>query len=175
MATIEQTPGDIPSDEVTDGPARRVPVPATIVRAGTGHDDGDQHTGSPTASWRCGCSSSSDCLFFGAFIATYLLYRGRGGQKGPTPQDIFNIPFTSATSFILLMSSLTMVLALAAIQRGDYRRFKIWLMATALFGATFIAGQVFEFTEFTRQGLQPRHEPLRLDASTSSPASTVPT
>ncbi len=57
------------------------------------------------------------------------------------------------TSFILLMSSLTMVLALAAVQRGDYRRFRIWIMATALFGATFIGGQIFEFTEFTRKGL----------------------
>ena len=91
--------------------------------------------GSPTPSWRCGCSSSSDCLFFGAFIATYLLYRDRPGQTGPTPQDVYNIPFTSVTSFILLMSSLTMVLALAAIQRGDYRRFRVWIMATALFGA----------------------------------------
>ena len=96
---------------------------------------------------------SSDCLFFGAFIATYLLYRDRPGQTGPTPQDVYNIPFTSVTSFILLMSSLTMVLALAAVQRGDYRRFRVWIMATALFGATFIGGQIFEFTEFTRQGL----------------------
>ncbi len=96
---------------------------------------------------------SSDCLFFGAFIATYLLYRDRPGQTGPTPQDVYNIPFTSVTSFILLMSSLTMVLALAAVQRGDYRRFRVWIMATALFGATFIGGQIFEFTEFTRKGL----------------------
>ena len=58
-----------------------------------------------------------------------------------------------STSFILLMSSLTMVLALAAIQRGDHRRFRIWILATALFGATFIGGQIFEFTEFTREGL----------------------
>jgi len=36
--------------------------------------------------------------------------------------------------------------------RGDYRRLRIWLLATALFGATFIGGQVFEFTEFYRQG-----------------------
>jgi cytochrome c oxidase subunit 3/cytochrome o ubiquinol oxidase subunit 3 len=96
---------------------------------------------------------SSDCLFFGAFISTYLLYRGRS-QEGPFPEDVYNIPFTSLTSFILLMSSLTMVLALAAIQRGDYRRLRIWLMATALFGATFIGGQVFEFTEFYREGLK---------------------
>ena len=51
------------------------------------------------------------------------------------------------------MSSLTMVLALAAIQRGDHRRFRVWLLATALFGVTFIAGQIYEFTEFYREGL----------------------
>jgi cytochrome c oxidase subunit 3/cytochrome o ubiquinol oxidase subunit 3 len=45
------------------------------------------------------------------------------------------------------------VLALAAIQRNDTRRFRVWIMATALFGATFIGGQIFEFTEFTRRGL----------------------
>jgi heme/copper-type cytochrome/quinol oxidase subunit 3 len=95
---------------------------------------------------------SSDCLFFGAFISAYLFYRSRS-QRGPRPADIYNIPFTSVTSFILLMSSLTMVLALAAIMRGDYRRLRIWLLATALFGSTFIGGQVFEFTEFYREGL----------------------
>ena len=98
---------------------------------------------------------ASEALFFGAFISTYFLYRGRDAQflKGPKPDDLLNIPFTSVTSFILLMSSLTMVLALAAIMRGDYRRLRVWLLATALFGATFIGGQVFEFTEFVRQGV----------------------
>jgi len=96
---------------------------------------------------------ASDCLFFGAFISAYLLYRGRK-QTGPTPRELFDIPFTSATSFILLMSSLGMVLALAAIQRGDLRRFRLWTIATALFGATFVAGQIYEFTHFYREGLR---------------------
>ena len=98
---------------------------------------------------------SSEALFFGAFIATYFLYRGRDPQflGGPTPHDLLNIPFTSVTSFVLLMSSLTMVLALAAIQRGDERRLRIWLLATAFFGLLFVGGQVFEFTEFYREGL----------------------
>jgi cytochrome c oxidase subunit 3/cytochrome o ubiquinol oxidase subunit 3 len=98
---------------------------------------------------------SSEALFFGAFIATYFLYRGRDAQYlgGPTPTDLLNIPFTSVTSFVLLMSSLTMVLALAAIQRGDERRLRIWLLATAFFGLLFVGGQVFEFTEFYREGL----------------------
>jgi cytochrome c oxidase subunit 3/cytochrome o ubiquinol oxidase subunit 3 len=98
---------------------------------------------------------SSEALFFGAFIATYFLYRGRDAQfnKGPTPSQMFNIPFTSVTSFILLMSSLSMVLALAAMQRGDMKRMRIWLLSTALFGAVFVGGQVYEFTEFYRKGL----------------------
>jgi heme/copper-type cytochrome/quinol oxidase subunit 3 len=148
MATIEQTP--VPSAGSGDGPGALMP-------AETGHDDGhgahDTHTGVASAKLAMWLFLSSDCLFFGAFIATYLLYRDRPGQTGPTPSDVYNIPFTSVTSFILLMSSLTMVLALAAIQRGDYRRFRVWILATALFGATFIGGQIFEFTEFTRKGL----------------------
>ncbi|HEV2121226.1 MAG TPA: heme-copper oxidase subunit III [Chloroflexota bacterium] len=90
---------------------------------------------------------ASDCFFFGSFIATYLLYRGRS-LEGPFPEEVYDIPFTSVSSFVLLMSSLTMVLALAAIQRGDLRGCRIWLLTTALLGMTFLGGQVFEFTEF---------------------------
>ena len=95
---------------------------------------------------------ASDCLFFGSFIAAYLLYRGRS-LVGPYPEDLFDIPFTSVSAFILLMSSVTMVLALAAIQRGNVRNMKIWLFTTAMLGTLFIAGQVFEFTEFNHEGL----------------------
>ena len=94
----------------------------------------------------------SECLLFGALISTYLLYKGRS-ISGPTPEEIFDIPYTSVSSFVLLMSSLTMVLALAAIQRGDDRRLRLWLLATALLGSSFIAGQVYEFTAFYREGL----------------------
>jgi heme/copper-type cytochrome/quinol oxidase subunit 3 len=94
----------------------------------------------------------SECLFFGALISTYLLYRGRSVQ-GPFPDQVYDIPYTSVSSFVLLMSSLTMVLALNAIQRGDHRRLRAWLLATALLGITFVGGQVFEFTVFVREGL----------------------
>jgi cytochrome c oxidase subunit 3/cytochrome o ubiquinol oxidase subunit 3 len=94
----------------------------------------------------------SECLLFGALISTYFLYRGRSVVP-PYPKDIYNIPYTSVSSFVLLMSSLTMVLALAAIQRGDHRRFRLWVLATALLGSSFIAGQVYEFTSFIREGL----------------------
>ena len=94
----------------------------------------------------------SECLFFGALISTYLLYRGRS-VVGPYPEDVYDIPFTSVSSFVLLMSSLTMVLALNAIQREDHRRLRAWLLATALLGLTFLGGQVYEFTVFVKEGL----------------------
>ena len=94
----------------------------------------------------------SECLFFGSLISTYLLYRGRAGS-GPTPAEIYDIPYTSVSSFVLLMSSLTMVLALAAIQRGNERGLRVWLLATAFLGMTFIGGQIYEFTTFYEEGL----------------------
>ena len=95
----------------------------------------------------------SECMFFGSLIATYLVYRGRD-TVGPHPHEILNIPFTSVSAFVLLMSSLTMVLALAAVQRGNSRGSRLWLAATALLGMTFLAGQCYEFTEFVYAGLK---------------------
>ena len=94
----------------------------------------------------------SECLFFGALITTYMLYRNRS-VVGPFPEEIYDIPFTSVSSFVLLMSSLTMVLALSAIQRGDHQGLRIWLLATAFLGLTFLGGQVYEFTVFVKEGL----------------------
>src|SRR6267378_245058 len=75
----------------------------------------------------------SECLLFTALISTYLVYKGRS-VVGPYPHEILNIPFTSVSTFDLLMSSLMMVLALAAVQRGDMKWGKIWLFSTALLG-----------------------------------------
>jgi len=94
----------------------------------------------------------SECLLFGSLISTYLVYKGRS-VVGPYPHDILNIPFTSVSTFDLLMSSLMMVLALAAVQRGDLKWAKVWLVATALLGIFFLSGQVYEFTSFVREGL----------------------
>ncbi len=97
----------------------------------------------------------SECMFFGSLIAVYILYRGRS-ITGPTPHDILNIPFTSVSTFVLLTSSLGMVLALAAIQRGDIKWTRIWLLFTAGLGTLFLAGQVYEFNHFVHEGLTPR-------------------
>jgi len=94
----------------------------------------------------------SECLLFGGLISTYMLYRGRH-DKGPGPDQVFDIPLTSVSSFILLMSSLTMVLAVNAAKNKDDRNTKLFLSVTALLGALFVGGQVFEFTAFYKEGL----------------------
>jgi cytochrome c oxidase subunit 3/cytochrome o ubiquinol oxidase subunit 3 len=94
----------------------------------------------------------SECLLFGGLISTYMLYRGRT-QAGPKPGQIYDIPFTSISSFILLMSSLTMVLAVSAAKHSDVQRTRLWLCATAVLGSLFVGGQVYEFTAFYHEGL----------------------
>jgi cytochrome c oxidase subunit III len=120
----------------------------------------------------------SECMLFTSLISTYLVYKGRS-VKGPFPHEVCNppqcattlqpildIPVTSASTFVLLMSSLFMVLALAAVQNkgkpgwagtGWWARqqesSQLWLMATALAGLTFLGFQAYEFTSFVHEGL----------------------
>jgi heme/copper-type cytochrome/quinol oxidase subunit 3 len=94
----------------------------------------------------------SECLLFGGLISTYMLYRGRHSEN-LGPDQLWDIPFTSSSSFVLLMSSLTMVLAVSSAKRADDRNTKLWLSITALLGSLFVAGQVYEFTTFYREGL----------------------
>jgi cytochrome c oxidase subunit 1 len=94
----------------------------------------------------------SECLLFGTLIATYLAYKGRS-VVGPLPHEILNIPITTLSTFDLLMSSLLMVLALAAVQRDDRRQARLWLAGTAFFGLIFLGFQAFEFTTFVHEGL----------------------
>lgn len=114
----------------------------------------------------------SECMLFASLISTYLIYKGRS-RVGPLPheiwtspsgqifQPILNIPVTSASTFVLLMSSLVMVLALAAVENRGKPGYvgtllgnsKLWLAATALMGATFLGFQAYEFTSFVHEGL----------------------
>lgn len=94
----------------------------------------------------------SECMFFGSLIATYLAYEDRS-VAGPTPSEILNIPLTSVSTFVLLMSSLAMVLALDAVQRDLPRRARVCIAAVMGLGGLFLTGQVYEFRHFYHEGL----------------------
>ena len=125
-----------------------------VVHAPAAHTEG-HHTSTGLSNEKLGMWAflGSDCLLFGGLISTFILLRSKGVVAGPEVKDLYDIPFTSVSSFVLLMSSLTMVLALAGIQRGDHRRARVWLLTTALLGAVFVSGQVYEFSVFYREGL----------------------
>ena len=125
------------------------PAAPAAVHAPTSHHTATGLSNTKLAMW---VYLGSDCLLFGSLISTYLLLRHRS-VSGPQPEDVFDIPFTSVSSFVLLMSSLTMALAVAAIGRGEVQRNRVWLATTAMLGAVFIGGQVYEFTTFYREGL----------------------
>jgi cytochrome c oxidase subunit III len=146
--------------------------------AHSAHDDTHGHPPTSTgldnkkiAIWAIG----SECMLFASLISTYLIYKGRS-VVGPYPHEtclpptcstplpaILNIPVTSASTFVLLMSSLAMVLALAAVEMKDQPKrttgerilgsSKLWLWATALLGSTFLGFQAYEFTSFVHEGL----------------------
>jgi heme/copper-type cytochrome/quinol oxidase subunit 3 len=110
-------------------------------------------------------------MLFTSLISTYLIYKGRS-LVGPFPhevwrnpetgqvfQPILNIPVTSASTFVLLMSSLAMVLAHNAVVNADqpkrtiWNSSKFWLATTAVFGIIFLLFQAYEFTSFIHEGL----------------------
>jgi heme/copper-type cytochrome/quinol oxidase subunit 3 len=95
---------------------------------------------------------ASDCMFFAALIGTYLVYKGRS-LVGPYPTDILDIPLTTISTFVLLMSSFLMVLALHAIRLGDIPKFRLWTLGVCVFGAIFLGFQVYEFSHFVHEGL----------------------
>jgi heme/copper-type cytochrome/quinol oxidase subunit 3 len=121
--------------------------------AAIAHDD-HHYTSTGLSSWKIGFWTfiGSECLFFASLISTYMVYKGRS-VFGPYPEEILNIPLTSVSTFVLLMSSLAMVLALDAVQRGNTRGSLAWLGAVILLGSTFLGFQVYEFNHFVHEGL----------------------
>lgn len=95
---------------------------------------------------------ASECMLFGTLIITYLIFRN-ASVVGPHPAEILDIPVTTISTFVLLMSSFSIVLALHAIQNGNMRQFRVWILVTAFGGLGFLGFQTYEFTEFIHAGL----------------------
>lgn len=94
---------------------------------------------------------ASETIFFAALMATYLVYRG----KTPRAEGLglLDLNVAAINTFVLLFSSLTMVLALQSIENKNKRRMILLLLATAFFGLVFLSGQVFEYNELLQHGV----------------------
>lgn len=105
----------------------------------------------------------SETLFFATLIVTHLIFysrttatlKGAGVLQELDPRlNYLGIELTTVLASLLLASSLTMVLALAASKARDWKKFRFWQMATILLGASFVGGQVYEFTHLYHEGLK---------------------
>jgi cytochrome o ubiquinol oxidase subunit 3 len=115
------------------------------------HHDPSTATGIPNKKLLWWAFLASDCMFFGALISTHLVYRINPPPGNAEPTKIFDIELTSFSTFILLMSSLMMALAVNAIQRGQLKSMRNSLLTTIFFGCIFLGCQVYEFAHFVHE------------------------
>ena len=105
----------------------------------------------------------SETMFFGSMILVMLINKhntlgvvlGHGEHETEAGQSMLDLALTSFTTFVLLTSSLAMVLSLAAFRNRSLNWGRFWLLVVVAFGAIFLGGQVYEFTSFVREGLTP--------------------
>ena len=115
------------------------------------HHDATTSTGIPNKKLFMWTFLASDCMFFGSLISAHVVYRVHPPAGSPDPRSIFSIELTSFSTFILLMSSLLMALAVNAIQKGNVRSTRNNLLGTIFFGLIFLACQVYEFQHFVHE------------------------
>ena len=112
------------------------------------HHDPSTATGIPNKKLLMWAFLASDCMFFATLISTHLIYRLHPPAGGLDPKVVFSPELTSFSTFILLMSSLMMALAVTAIQKNNVKSCRWSLLATITFGMIFLGCQVYEFNHF---------------------------
>lgn len=95
---------------------------------------------------------ASECFLFGTLITNFLLNRGNVLPGTKTAHEVFNIYLTTFSTFILLMSSVAMVIALDACRKKQLKTFQLWTGMVVVGGAIFLGCQVYEFMHFYNEG-----------------------
>lgn len=93
----------------------------------------------------------SEIMFFTALIGSYIVLR-LGSLSWPNPGQVLNTALLGANTVVLLSSSLTMALALHAIQQGRLAALKRFLLLTALLGATFLVIKGIDYVHMWQDG-----------------------
>jgi cytochrome c oxidase subunit 3 len=112
----------------------------------------------------------SDTFIFSIFLLSYMTVRMSTTVPWPNTSEIFALSFggepiplilIAIMTFILITSSGTMVLAVNYGYRKDRVRTMIYLLITALFGASFVGMQAFEWTKLiVDEGVRPWANPF---------------
>lgn len=92
---------------------------------------------------------ASEVVIFSVLIAVYILFRFNEPDIVKNVHKELGIALVTANTFILLMSSWAMVLALRAIEMGKRNEFMIWMGAVVTMGIIFLGGQYIEYSELS--------------------------
>jgi heme/copper-type cytochrome/quinol oxidase subunit 3 len=102
----------------------------------------------------------TEIIFFSALILTYVVLRITSYEPAALPwpgleqvQEVLNIPLTAINTFILILSSVSVVLALDDIQQGKQKTFVRWLVVTLILGCVFLGVQMYEYNVLLHEGL----------------------
>jgi len=110
----------------------------------------------------------SDTFIFSCFLLSYMTVRSSTTVPWPNPSKVFalhiggtEIPLIliAIMTFILISSSGTMAMAVNFGYRRDRTRTALLMIATAMFGATFVGMQAFEWTKLIMEGVRPWGNP----------------
>lgn len=111
----------------------------------------------------------SDTFIFTCFLTGYMTVRMTTTDPWPIPSEVFaleiageHIPLIliAIMTFILITSSGTMAMAVNYGYRRDRRMTAILMLVTALFGASFVGMQAFEWSKLISEGVRPWGNPM---------------
>src|SRR4051812_12595923 len=100
---------------------------------------------------------STEIMFFAGLIATYIVLRfGAPPGTWPAPHDVHLQEYVGAfNTFVLICSSVTIVLALEASKQNRAGLAKFWMVLTFLLGSVFLGVKGYEYNEKFKHGIYP--------------------
>ena len=102
-------------------------------------------TGIPSGKLGMWLFLASEVMFFTGLLGAYIVLRA-GLPDWPHPGEELSIPAAAINTFILLSSSMTMALAVAATARQDVGKTRLFLLLTILFGCAFLGVKGWEYS-----------------------------
>ncbi|MHC5212199.1 MAG: cytochrome c oxidase subunit 3 [Planctomycetota bacterium] len=99
---------------------------------------------------------AQDGMAFGGLLLAYALLRIFADvwpAEGLTPTDVLGIGLTAFATFVLICSSVSMVMAVQASQHARQGATVFWLLLTILGGVVFLGIQAYEYTHLVHLGI----------------------
>jgi heme/copper-type cytochrome/quinol oxidase subunit 3 len=96
---------------------------------------------------------ASEIMLFGGLISAYVILRSGSAHMVVPPRSMMGVPLATFNTMALITSSVTMVLALAAIQEGNIPRFQRWILCTIGGGLTFLCVKAYEYHHKWEEGI----------------------